>query len=101
MPQITTTRGATGAAIFKSGSTELFWIGPRSGLFLLFGDKLVRIEHRSADGEFETLAEARKAAAAFMAVDPERAAAWEAHQSWVREANAEARERREMSEGAE
>jgi len=71
MTTLNTQRGATGAAIF-SGKTaagqlvELFWIGARSGLFLLFGEQLVRIEHRSADGEYETLAEARKAAAAFI-----------------------------------
>ena len=64
---VTTERGATGAAIFRSGGTELFWIGPRAGLFLIFGDRLIRVEHRTADGEYETLAEARKAAAAFFA----------------------------------
>lgn len=35
--RIVTERGATGAAIFRFGSTELFWIGPRAGLFLIFG----------------------------------------------------------------
>ena len=60
-------RGPTGAAIFRSGSVELFWIGPRAGLFLIFGDRLVRVEHRTADGEYETLREAREAAGRFFA----------------------------------
>jgi hypothetical protein len=69
MATLTTERGATGAAIFRSGSTELFWAGPRSGLKLIFGTgALVSIEHPSVDGlQPETLAEARAAAEAFIA----------------------------------
>jgi hypothetical protein len=60
-------RGPTGCAIFSTGSTELFWLGPGAGLFLIFGDRLIRVEHRTADGEYATFTEARKAAEAFLA----------------------------------
>jgi hypothetical protein len=68
---LTTERGATGAAIFRGktaagSTTELLWLGPRSGLKLIVGQLLVSVEHRTADGQYETLREARAAAAAFI-----------------------------------
>jgi hypothetical protein len=122
MPHITTQRGATGAAIFSAttagGRVELFWLGAGSGLFLLFGGNPVRIEHRSADGQYATLVEARKAATAFIEtltpepVQVEEIPAWsrqpdpaelveeQERQSAVDELNRRARESREANERA-
>jgi hypothetical protein len=64
-------RGVTDNAIFRSrsyrtyGYTELYWNGPGSGLKLMLGQMLISIEHRTADGTYQTFREAREAARAF------------------------------------
>lgn len=71
MIKLSIQRGATGSALIRGttaagSSVELFWIGPGAGLYLLLAQTLVRVEHRTADGQYATLAEARGAAAAFI-----------------------------------
>jgi hypothetical protein len=43
------------------GGHRYLWNGPGSRLFLLFGNKLVVIDHHSADGNYNSLAEAEAA----------------------------------------
>jgi hypothetical protein len=53
---------------------SIVWPGPGSGLYLGIratepGGSMVRIEHRTADGQYDTFKQAQKAAHAFAAAD--------------------------------
>lgn len=68
----------TGLTIWPlaTGALSIVWLGPGSGLFLGFDPtsaegSMVRIEHRTADGEYATRKEAAKAARAFAAEVPD------------------------------
>lgn len=58
---IRTEHGATGAAVFHAGKVAVMWLGPGAGLFLMWRGQLVRVEHRAADGQYQTVTEARQA----------------------------------------
>lgn len=63
-----------GGAVFAvpDSEYEILWIGPRAGLFFgqprVAGGTIGRIEHPTADAEYDTLAEARAAVEAFIEV---------------------------------
>jgi len=46
------------------------WFGPGSGLYLVLGDSLMRIEHPAASGTYGTSAAARRGLDAFLAFVP-------------------------------
>jgi len=66
-------RSPMGAVTFSArrfgySDTWFYWNGPGARLQLMFGAKLVYIEHPSADGTYNTLKEAQAAARRFCEV---------------------------------
>jgi hypothetical protein len=46
---------------------SVIWMGPGSGLYLVFGSTMTRIEHPTASGQYDTRKSAENAIKAFLA----------------------------------
>lgn len=73
-------RLATGGAVWNipgDSRLQLLWNGPGGGLFLADaftpGGLMVRIEHPSADGTYDSAAAAQRAVDAYLAASPQSA----------------------------